>query len=138
MGSHKGKISDDDVFTPQTPLVVAGTSTGVPTVAAPSAVASTHGAALLAMMVQNPTTPLGALPTQPLLQSYPHTLPADECFKREKTALPKLAVKAADSPKGPFCTKNTTALESVVFCYGRTFDFPYRFSASFPWENQHF
>ena len=81
---------------PQTPLV-AGASTGVPTVAAPSAVASTHGAALPAMMVQNPTTPLGALPSQPLLQSYPQTLPADEYFKREKTALPKLAVKAADS-----------------------------------------
>ena len=80
----------------QTPLV-AGASTGVPTAAAPSAVASTHGAALPAMMVQNPTTPLGALPSQPLLQSYPQTLPADEYFKREKTALPKLAVKAADS-----------------------------------------
>ena len=50
---------------PQTPLV-AGASTGVPTVAAPSAVASTHGAALPAMMVQNPTAPLGALPSQPL------------------------------------------------------------------------
>ena len=34
-------------------------------------------------------------------------------------------------PKGPFRTKNSTALESVVLCYRRTFSLLYRFPASF-------
>ena len=63
---------------------MAGASAGVPTVGAPSAVASTHGAALPAMMVQNPTMPLGSLPSRPLLQSHPQTLLADEYFKRRE------------------------------------------------------
>ena len=34
-------------------------------------------------------------------------------------------------PKGPFRTKNSTAPESVVLCYRRSFYYPYRFPASF-------
>ena len=50
---------------PQAPPLT-GASTGVPTVVAPSAVRSTHGAALPATMVQNPTTPLLPLGFFPL------------------------------------------------------------------------
>ena len=62
----------------------------------PSGVASTHGAALPAMMVPNPSTPLGAFPGQPPLQTSPQ-LPADEYFKREKSPLPKLTIKGGDA-----------------------------------------
>ena len=80
---------------PQTPLMT-GVSTGVPSAVPPSGVASTHGAALPAMMVPNPSTPLGAFPGQPPLQNSPQ-LPADEYFKREKSPLPKLTIKGGDA-----------------------------------------
>ena len=80
---------------PTTPCV-AGVSVGVPSVAAPSGVASTHGAAFPAMAVPNPTTPLGAFPTQtPLPAGQPTT--GDEYFKREKSPLPKLVIKSGDA-----------------------------------------
>ena len=80
---------------PTTPCM-AGVSVGVPSVAAPSGVASTHGAAFPAMAVPNPTTPLGAFPTQtPLPAGQPHT--GDEYFKREKSPLPKLVIKSGDA-----------------------------------------
>ena len=81
--------------TQPTPLL-AGASTGVPSVAPVSGVASTHGAALPAMMVPNPSTPLGAFPTQTPLPAHPQ-LPADEYFKREKSPLPKLVIKGGDA-----------------------------------------
>ena len=65
-------------------------------VAPASGVASTHSAALPAMMVPNPSTPLGAFPTQSPLPAYPQ-LPADEHFKREKSPLPKLVIKGGDA-----------------------------------------
>ena len=40
-------------------------------------------------------------------------------------------------PKGPICTKNTTALESVVFCYGCGFWLSVPFVCFFSWENKH-
>ena len=80
---------------PQTP-VMTGVSTGVPSAVPPSGVASTHGAALPAMMVPNPSTPLGAFPGQSPLQTSPQ-LPADEYFKREKSPLPKLTIKGGDA-----------------------------------------
>ena len=80
---------------PTTPCM-AGVSVGVPSVAAPSGVASTHGAAFPAMAVPNPTTPLGAFPTQtPLPAGQPTT--GDEYFKREKSPLPKLVIKSGDA-----------------------------------------
>ena len=80
---------------PTTPCMT-GVSVGVPSVAAPSGVASTHGAAFPAMAVPNPTTPLGAFPTQtPLRAGQPHT--GDEYFKREKSPLPKLVIKSGDA-----------------------------------------
>ena len=80
---------------PQTP-VMTGVSTGVPSAVPPSGVASTFGAALPAMMVPNPSTPLGAFPGQSPLQTSPQ-LPADEYFKREKSPLPKLTIKSGDA-----------------------------------------
>ena len=68
-----------------TPLL-AGVSTGVPSVAPISGVA----------MVPNPSTPLGAFPTQTPLPAHPQ-LPADEYFKREKSPLPKLVIKGGDA-----------------------------------------
>ena len=42
-------------------------------------------------------------------------------------------------PKGPFRTKNSTALEAAVFCYRRSFLLSvHRFPASFPYKNKHF
>ena len=61
-----------------------------------SGVASAHGAALPAMMVPNPSTPLGAYPTQTPLPAHPQ-LPADEYFKREKSPLSKLVIKGGDA-----------------------------------------
>ena len=78
-----------------TPLLAA-VSTGVPSVAPVSGVASTHGAALPAMMVPNPSTPLGAFPTQTPLPAHPQ-LHADEYFKGEKSPLPKLVIKGGDA-----------------------------------------
>ena len=46
---------------------------------------------------------------------------------------------SAQKPKGPFRTKNATALNSVVFCYGRSFLlFLKRFAADFPLKNSGF
>ena len=41
-------------------------------------------------------------------------------------------------PKGPFRTKNSTALESVVFCYRRSFSLSVPFSCLFCLEKQAF
>ena len=41
-------------------------------------------------------------------------------------------------PKGPFRTKNRTALESVVFCYRRSFSLSVPFSCLFCLEKQAF
>ena len=46
----------------------------------------------------------------------------------EKPQPPLLLEKV---PKGPFRTKNSTALESVVFCYRRSFSLPVPFSCLF-------
>ena len=78
---------------PGTPCM-SGVSAGVPSVAAPSGVASTHGAAFPAMAVPNPTTPLGAFQA-PLPAGQPPT--GDEYFKREKSPLPKLVIKSGDA-----------------------------------------
>ena len=40
--------------------------------------------------------------------------------------------------KGPFCTKNSTALESVVFCYGHSFSHSVLFSCLFCLEKEAF
>ena len=43
------------------------------------------------------------------------------------------------NPKDPSVLKHTTALESVVFCYRRSFVLSVPFSCySFPWKNKHF
>ena len=77
---------------------MAGVSVGVPSVAAPSGVASTHGVAFPAMAVPNPTTPLGAFLTQtPLPAGQLHTLAMNTL--REKSRLcPSLSSKVVLQP----------------------------------------
>ena len=73
-----------------------GVSTGVPSAMPLSGVASTHGAVLPAMMVPNPSTPLGVFQGQSPLQTSPQP-PADEYFKRGKSPLPKLTIKGGEA-----------------------------------------
>ena len=54
------------------------------------------------------------------------SVPGPPCFK----------VFAGDLPKGPLRTKNSTALESVVFCCRRSFSLSVPFSCVFCPENQ--
>ena len=79
---------------PTTPCM-AGVSVGVPSVAAPSGVASTHGAAFPAMAVPNPTTPLGAFSSS--FASWAATTQAMSTSREKKSPLPKLVIKSGDA-----------------------------------------
>ena len=49
-----------------------------------------------------------------------------------------LVVTMVEAPKGPFCTKNSTAPEAVVFYYRRSFLLSVLFSCLFSLETQAF
>ena len=78
-----------------------------------------------------PETPLGSHPTSRVSQLWHSAL---------LWRLPRADVifLGFTRTKGPFRTKNTTALESVVFCCRRTFSLSVPFSCLFSLENKHF
>ena len=84
----------------QTP-VMTGVSTGVPSAAPPSGVASTHGAALPAMMVPNPSTPLGGFSGTISFANFSAT-PCRWSISREKSLLcPSSPSKVEMQPPSP-------------------------------------